>query len=75
MRCLTQLCLMDIIEYDDSAHFLERAAPVLSRNEAFTGLIYGVADRVGRIAEMDPDEDPPFLATVEQDTRSACSPS
>ena len=38
---------MDIIEYDDSARFLERAAPVLGRNEAFTGLIYGVADRVG----------------------------
>ena len=40
---------MDIIDYDDSARFLERAAPVSGRNEAFTGLIYGIAD-------LDPDE-------------------
>jgi hypothetical protein len=55
---------MDIIDYDDSARFLERAAPVLGRNEAFTGLIYGIADRVGRIADLDPDE--PFMASVEE---------
>jgi hypothetical protein len=47
---------MDLIDYDDSARFLERAAPVSGRNEAFTGLIYGFADRVGRIADLDPDE-------------------
>ena len=40
---------MDIIDYGDSARFLERAAPVSGRNEAFTGLIYGIAD-------LDPDE-------------------
>ncbi len=56
---------MEIIEYDSSDTFLQRATPVLSRNEAFTGLLYGVADRVGRVADADPANDPPFLATVE----------
>ena len=55
---------MDIIDYDDSARFLERAAPVLGRNEAYSGLIYGIADRVGRIADLDPDG--PFMASVEE---------
>ena len=64
---------MDIIEYDDSALFLERAAPILSCNEAFTGLIYGVADRVGRIADVSPDEDPPFWQRWNRTTRVACS--
>ena len=58
---------MEVIEYDNSDTFLERAAPVLSRNEAFTGLIYGVANRVGRVADADPDNDPPLLASVEDD--------
>ncbi|HJP30482.1 MAG TPA: GNAT family N-acetyltransferase [Candidatus Latescibacteria bacterium] len=57
---------MDIIEYDSSDSFLQRAAPVLARNEAFTGLIYGVADRIGRISDPDEEVEPPFLASVEQ---------
>jgi uncharacterized protein len=56
---------MEIIQYDHSDTFLQRAAPVLRHNEAFTGLIYGVADRVGRIADADPDNEPPLLASVE----------
>ena len=57
---------MDILEYDDSAAFLERAAPQLLRNEAFGGLMYGIAQRVGRIADLDADAPRPLLATVEE---------
>lgn len=56
---------MHVTELEDSAEFLQRAAPVLARNEAFTGLLYGIADRVGRVDASIPIDDQPLLALVE----------
>lgn len=56
---------MHVTEFDNSADFLAHGAAILARNEAATGLIYGVADRVGRVADTPDGDEPAFLASVD----------
>lgn len=57
---------MKTIEFDDAAAFLAYGADLLARNEAYTALIYGVAQKAARLAEDSPGEDPPLFAAVQQ---------
>ena len=59
---------MQILEYDSGAAFLERAAPQLTVNEAFGGLMYGIARRADELRRADPDTPRALLANIETES-------